>query len=294
MRLVLRWCFGCALALGLLGGASVASGKPRAATKFDEALALFKLGAHAEAAQTFYEAHRLTPHADALYNAGLSWELAKQRAFAATAYETALQMKLSDAAASDARTRLAKLADVLGRVEVAAPEGSTIRSEPFVVRAASAVFYFEPGRRRIDVTLPGGDYAVRRVDVMPGETAVVLVESAGSQDDAPPTRRPTRETADETAASRGSTERALGWTAIGAAGALSIGAVALGITALRARDDYEASGNRDAAARERAERMRLWTNIAWGGAAAFAVTGGVLLIVGKDDSGGSVALRGSF
>ncbi len=293
-----HWIFTLMLWVGLSSLALSVSAKPRAATKFDEGLALFKQGAHEEAARTFYEAHRIAPHADAMYNAGLSWELAKQRGPAATAYETALQLDLGDKAASDARKRLIRLAALLGRVEVAAPEGSTIRAAPFVVRDGSAVFYFEPGRHRIDVTLPDGDYAVRRVSVVAGDTTVVLVESGGA--DANPPEGEDEEEAQEPSApdvspSAENSYRTLGWASLGVAGALSGAAVVLGMSALSAKDEFEASGNRDGDARERAERLRLWTNLAWGGAAAFAVTGGAVLILAKDDKGTtSVALRGRF
>lgn len=272
-----------------------ALGKPRPADRFDDGLRLFQRGAYTEAAKAFYAAHRAKPHPDALYNAGLAWELSGEPALAATAFAGALELELEPKARRDATKRLERLAPLLGRVEVAAPEGSVLRATPFVVKQASAVFYFQPGRRRIEVELPNGATVVRHVDTHAGVTEVVLVELARQKPevDAPHEAHP----ASAAPRPKGSTaaearDPTLGYVCLGAAGVAAGAAVVLGLQALGARDDFNASGHRDAEARDKAERLRLWTNVAWGTSAALGVTGGVFLIFTGDADPGSARLTG--
>src|SRR5215208_164770 len=65
---------------------------------------------------------------------------------------------------------------------------------------------------------------------------------------------------------------------IGAGAACASTAIVLGLSAVSARDDFDASGRSDAEARDRAVTLRTWTNVAWGAAAATAATGAVLLL----------------
>jgi hypothetical protein len=75
-----------------------------------------------------------------------------------------------------------------------------------------------------------------------------------------------------------STQQLWGWIALGGGVALSGAAVILGLNALSARDDFENSGRTDGDAHDRAASLRLWTNIAWGGAALTGGTGLYLLL----------------
>ncbi|MEZ4438943.1 MAG: hypothetical protein R3B72_07630 [Polyangiaceae bacterium] len=88
-------------------------------------------------------------------------------------------------------------------------------------------------------------------------------------------------------------------------GAIAGGAaIGVGVQALAARDDYDASGNRDADARSKAASLRTVTNVLWAGAGALAIAGTVMVIVGWEDEGdasvsleigpASLGLRGRF
>jgi hypothetical protein len=74
------------------------------------------------------------------------------------------------------------------------------------------------------------------------------------------------------------TQRTWGFVALGAGAVLAGTAIFLGTRTLAARDDYNASGLHDVDAHDRAVSLRLWTNVAWGGAALGAGTGVVLLL----------------
>ncbi len=136
-----------AVALALFSVSTRVEARPKAASIFERGLAHYRNKEFSEAAADFYKAYQLSPHADSLYNAGLAWELAGDKANAATAYETVLQDELHPEALADARARLNRLSPDLARVEVAAPDGATIRVPPFVIEKSKAVVYFEPGRR---------------------------------------------------------------------------------------------------------------------------------------------------
>ncbi len=294
-----RW-----LATALLMAATFSSGAHAQSTpakrKFEKGIELFQRGAHGDAAQSFYAAYRLSPHPDSLYNAGLAWELAGSLAKAATAYEISLEGDLKPKAREDATRRLRQLAGELGRVELSVPEGSTVRVLGFVIRTPSTTLYLEPGQHRIGVTLRNGASADRRVATEAGETTVVLVELPRGDGASPPEPSEVATPKPRAKEQSGNSTATIGWIALGVAGAASGAAVVLGIQALRARDQYEGSRNTDGDARQRAEELRLWTNIAWGTAALSGASGAVILMTLPSDGAQAgmpmpgVAVRGRF
>ncbi|GMV14070.1 MAG: hypothetical protein AMXMBFR56_22940 [Polyangiaceae bacterium] len=287
-----------AVVLALLASSAAASEPTEAAAAFDEGMGHYRRKAYTEAAQAFFRAYRLEPSADAAYNAGLAWELSGKTALAATAYLVALARELEPGAAADARARVERLAPELGRIEVSAPEGARVGVPPFELEANHAVFYLEPGRHEIGVRLRDGTARVRRVDAAAGRTTVLLIEEARREAAEPSAPRPDPPRSERS--SRGDYATA-GWISVGVGAAAAGVAVVLGVQALGARDDFNASGHRDADARDRAERLRTFTNVAWG-VAGLAAAGGVgLLLFAPSESTdvarlrpSGVALRGQF
>lgn len=285
----------CVFAVLCLLGEPARAKKPDPGEKFNEGLSLFQAGQHEEAADALYEAYRARPHAAALYNAGLAWQLAGDLGRAATAYSLALEMKLGDSARADARKRLDELGSSVGRIEVGAPEGATIRSAPFLVHDSSAVFYLSPGKHRIDVKLVSGVWVVRRVVAEAGQTTVVLVEANSSERD--PEAVPQHTVSKPKDRAGEPPDRTLGYLALGGAALAAGTATVLGIEALRARDKFDASGHTSESARDRAAKYRLWTNIAWVSAAALGASGAVYLIMIDDDTSGAtteIGVTGRF
>ena len=268
----------------------VAAADPaEAARAFDEGLGHYRRKAFSDAADAFFRAYRLKPSADAAFNAGLAWQLAGRSALSATAYEVALAHKLDANAAADARARLSKLAADLGRIEVSAPEGSRVRVSPFVLGANHAVFYLDPGQSEVSVTLRDGSERVRHVVAIAGQTTVVLVEEVAPKVAEPPAAPVTREPARTT-----SPLQTAGWISLGVAAVATGAAIYLGVSALSARDDYDASKHRDPEARLRAQRLKNQTNVAWA-IAGITAAGGVGLVVfapPQSSSGASAAFRG--
>jgi tetratricopeptide (TPR) repeat protein len=269
----------------------------QARASFDRGLSLYKRGNYDEAAAAFMRAYRMVPHVDSLYNAGLAFELAGEKATAATAYVIALDKELRPAAREDASQRLGRLSRELGRIEISVPDGAKISVPPFSLPGTDAVFYLEPGRHRVLITLEDGTPLSRGVDAVANDTTVVLVERPrpGSVDpelgDAGGSKQP-----GAVPASSSRDLRTLGWVSIGVSAAAAGAAVLLGLEAISAKDDYDASGYRNGDDRARAERLMLWTNIAWATAAVTGVAGGVLLYTSRDDAGttSGFQLRGRF
>jgi len=287
-----------AFVLCLVASPALAREPSAAADAFDEGIGHYRRKAYSDAAEAFLRAYRLEPSADAAYNAGLAWQLAGKSALAATAYQVALTRGLEPAAATDARARIEGLAPELGRVEVSAPEGALVRVPPFLLEANHAVFFLEPGRHEVRVTLRGGARRARRVDAEAGRTSVLLVEETDREHPSSPATKPR---ADIEPPSSSSAATTAGWVAVGAGAAIAGVAVFLGVQALDARDEYNASGHRDAAARARAARLRTYTNVAWGVAGVVGAAGvGLLVFAPSAPSTGAaalprgVAVRGRF
>ena len=289
-------------ALFVLCLASTALAKPDAAKSFDEGLAHYRRHEYSEAAAAFFKAYKSSPTADALYNAGLAWELAGDAATAATAYELAVTLDLSDEALEDARTRLERLTPTLGRVEVSAPERATVRSKPFVFKASRAVIYLDPGRHRISVSLDSGRQVDKTVTAAAGATTVLLVESSSSSDQDLPDEEPTESAPTHTPDAAGSPPpwSTIGWVTLGVATAAAVGAVYFGVETLQARDEFNNSDHKSTPARDRAERNMKWANICWATAAITGAGGaGILLLAPRDEQNKAaflprVVLRGTF
>ncbi len=241
---------------------------------FRQGEAAFRRGDSRVAAESFEQAHRLIPHGATVYNAGLAWAAAGERARAAQAFDEALERGgLSDNQAKDARKRLRELRPTLGRVRIAAPAGSSVNVAHLRGENAPVSVFLVPGTYQIEVTLEDGQSLSETRDVSLGDQEVVI--------------RPPQEDSERVAAP--SSRRTYGWVAVGGAVALSSAGVYLGIEALDARDQFNESGHTDADAHDRAASLRLWTNVAWAAAGASAVTGIVLLMGSESDEGESTS-----
>jgi hypothetical protein len=291
--------FLCTL-LSLFLATAVLQAKPKAASVFEQGMAHYRRGEFTEAAAAFFRAYKLTPHADSLYNAALAWELAGEKATAATAYEMIKDDELHAEALADARSKLEKLAKELGRVEVEIPPGATVKVPPFAIEKTKTVFYFEPGTQTVKVSLSNGARVSRPVNAVAGETTVVVVTAVAGDDESEeaseePDPAPDRKLDKKPQESAGGLTT-LGWVSLGVAAAATGAAIFLGLETLSARDDYNASGHKDLAARDRAKSFMRWTNVAWVTAAITAGTGvGILLLAPKEgDSAAGVLLHGHF
>ncbi len=283
------------LALALFLGAWVSAGNAGAAGSEKTAAENFQAGvtayAHGEfraAAALFEGAYRTQPRGAAVYNAGLAWESAGEPTRAADAYAAALaRSDLSDEQGRDARTRLAALERSLGRLHVTAPAGTSAAIDR-VSYGGSVAAHVLAGDHEVQVVFGDGRGETRRVVVAAGSLTVVEFMTPPSPPVSraavvvPPKPRPHPPAAAPAPLWSTFSRGTVGWIALGASVPLVATAGVLGQSALRSRDDYDASGHTNQGLRDTAASLRLWTNVAWIAGAAAAGAGIYLLLTPTD------------
>jgi hypothetical protein len=247
-----------------------------AAQLFRSASAAFSRGEHRAAAIGFEEANRRVPHAATLFNAAVAWSAAGEKARSAGALRAALEAPgLTPAKERDIRARLRPLEAELARAQVEGPPGARVWLAHVQGGPLPALIYVAPGEHDVAVERPDGDRQVKRVTLTAGQMETITFEAPRAPDPAPTAPPPSSSPPDE---APGRTPRVLGWVGLGT-GAAAFGAgVVLGVNALSARDEFEASGRLDVEAHDRAASLRMWTNVVWVGAGVLGAAGVVLLV----------------
>lgn len=267
-----------------------------AAAMFHEALAAFGRGDYRASAVTFEAAFAADPRGAAVYNAGRAWEAAKEPGRAATNYARALTFTDLDARQREsASRRLSELAPTLLRVEVSGPPSASIDVGPLKgAKPPIAVFLAPGGDHEIRVRYGSGaeekralrGEAGQRMEVSFAEPSAASPKE--SESEPPPLPRAKPE-------SRARPLVVAGAVGLGVAAACGGAAIALGALTLGARDDFDASGRRDAELRDRAVTLRTSTNAVWIAAGALAATGSVVLVVAATrDASPKVAIGPGF
>lgn len=262
------------LTMALCSTAAAVDDERTAEEFFTAAATAYHRGEFRAAAEAFESAHAHAPRAATILNAGRAWDEAREPARAATAYRSALQLGgLGPDDATHAKSRLDALEPQLARLRLSGPAGSMVSADAFGKIALPATVYVLPGEHELRVLLADGTTHSRRVGVKTGEHAFSLAPPPATPPPKPPkaTPPPPRDTGT-------SAQVVWGWIGIGAGTAAAGAAILLGVEALDARDRYDASDHRDAQARDDAESLRLWTNVAWAGAAVLAGTGVTLVL----------------
>jgi tetratricopeptide (TPR) repeat protein len=248
-----------------------------AAALFQEAEAAFGRGDYRASAVAFEAAFAADPRGAALYNAGRAWEAAKEPERAATSYARALGFPDLDARQREsADRRMSELGQGLLRVEVSGPPGSVIDAGPSKGAKLPIVVFLAPGERHEIRALYRNGAEEKRT--LQGEAGRRLEVRFAEPITAPPTKRAPPPLA-RSEPTNGPFVVA-GAVGLGAAAVAGGAAVALGVLTLDARDEFDASGRRDAELQDRAVTLRTATNAAWIAAGALAATGSVILIAG--------------
>lgn len=271
--------------LVLIAPPALAEDKKGAAESFRTGAAAYAKKDYRAAALSFEMAHKLSPAAAALYNAGIAWDDAKEPARAADALEAAFLApgELDDKQRADSLARLARLRKGLGRLSVTGEGALRFSVEHAERRAPPAKVFLPPGEHVVLVEV-GASAGKRSVTITAGKETALELSGAEAPKPAPGPS-PSDPPAAPPPAERPKADEGGGLSAqagVGIAfGALALGggaaAIGLGVAALGARDEFVASGNADAAAHDRADALRLGTNVAWAAAGAMAITSAVLL-----------------
>lgn len=275
-----RWFFALVAATTLGGWAATAraDSASEAAEAYSSGSKAYSRGDFCVAAKHFSRAYELAPHGSAAYSAGLAWQGCGNPARAADAYALAAnESEIAPGERDDAKTRLADLEVKLAVLDIRSEEPVKISVAHLTDVATPLHVHVASGRHDLRAVFADGAEVHLEIDAVLGRTIPVSVarpaESPGASDE----KRPTSTQPDE-ATSAGSTQRTLGWVALGGAGAAALTAAFLGTRALAARDEYFDSEFTDGDARKRAASLKTWTNVAWGGAAVLGAAGVTLLL----------------
>jgi hypothetical protein len=260
-----------------------------AAETFRAGEAAYQRGDFEAAAHSFEVSHRLAPHPFALFNSGLAWQAAGKPERAADAFATALELGgLNEMQTADAEQRLAELRKNLGWARIDAPADASLTFGHVTGAKAPTRVHLTPGEHELAVSYPDGHSEQVAVHVQAGEQTDVRVEARPAK---PPAKAPAPIASPSPAAPPdGGALVVGGWVGVGLAVLAGGAAIGMGVAALKGRDDFEASGNTDASAHDRAATLRITTNVAWGVAGAAAVAGTIMLIVGYGDDGSETGL----
>jgi tetratricopeptide (TPR) repeat protein len=271
----------------LVAAALVAASNARAQERASVAAQLFEAAAaasirgdHAAAATAFEQAYRLGPRGATIFNAALSWEAAGKLERAADAYAHALaHTDLAADARERAEQRLTEYRPELGLLVIEAAPGLTFDIAHVTSAKAPVEVHVVPGSYKVVIRDAEGVLAERDVTLAKGER--LGLDLRGKL--APRVREAPRAPAPKPAESAVSTETA-GYVVLGTSALAAGAAIYLGLSALAARDEFVESGETNADAHDRADRLRTFTNVAWIGAGVLAVTGGVLVLVSPSSS----------
>lgn len=317
-----------AAALLLAGPGDAGAGEPEAEAFFRAAKAAYARKEYRPAATAFEAAFREAPHPAAMYNAAIAWELAGEPDRAAEAHHVSLKLsdRLTSEQIKDARARLGRLEKLVATIDVEAPPDARISLGRLERVEPPARFHVLPGAHAVTVTFADGGRASKQVRAVAAQKERVVFTAPSAASDSPTlqganppgTRKelapsagsipPEPDAAPDAAPAdtAGSSSALLvgGWVGTVTGVVLSGAAVGLGIAAVSARDDFDASGYTDVDARDRADVLRTWTNVAWVGAAVAGTVGIVLFIASSVTAAptkaqiritpGGAALRGHF
>jgi tetratricopeptide (TPR) repeat protein len=283
-----------------IGSSWAQTGQTEPARLFKEGQASYAAGNYRAAAESFAAANALAPRGACLYNEGMSWLGAGERARAADAFDQALELEhFEPALEAEARAELSKLQKELATVSLTEPAGG-VASVAHVHDARLPLrFHLEPGTYDVDFKGPGGELGTHPLRAVAGEQLSVRLEVP------PPVVAPPRivEVVRPAPPERRST-RPWGWAAVGLAGVCAGVSTYMGVQALSAKNSYVATNDTDVGAYDRAATLRTATNVGWAVAAVSAAGGAWLLLrsephstvseVRVSASPSAVALRLSF
>ncbi|NUO53296.1 MAG: tetratricopeptide repeat protein [Polyangiaceae bacterium] len=267
---------GFALTIGAVSGARAeptSAQLQQASEHFQRGKRAFDAGRYADAAEAFERAYQTVPDAGTAFNAAVAWENAPELARAGDAYVLALEGGGLDASrAADATRALEAIEKQLPRVTLRTSSPARV-TLAYRTGDAPLVVHPKPGTYEAVVEFPNGTRQTREIEVarMP---LVIHVDAPAA---VPPPRARTVARPEEGSEDVGLASRVIGFVSLGVGASLGGAAIGLGTKALDARDAFDASGRTDADARDEAVTLRTVTNVAWGLAGAFTITGVVLV-----------------
>jgi len=261
-----------------------AAGDPAkiARDRYNAGLQAYQARRFREAALHFEAASAAAPNAVALFIAGQAWELSDQPERAADAFVRCLVLPgLPPDKQQIAKDRVTALQQVLGRVEITAPEGWRVQLDSNTEVGVPATLHGSAGNHMVSVRAPNKPIDHKPVTLVVGQATKLDLtpapEPKKEPDKPPPPPPPPPKPSPPPEEPSGSKlRRSLGFAAIGFGGAGIVSGIVLGLQANDAKDAYVARPSQ--AAYDHASAMQTWTNVAFIGGAVF-LAGGVALVL---------------
>jgi Tetratricopeptide repeat len=273
-----------ALFVATLAHGQNADARRRAAEQFEAGKRAFANGQYVTAAEHFQQAALISPHPATLINAAEAWERAGEPARAVELCDRITAMPYADARFADAAVTMGRrLAPKIATVDVTAPQGGLATIDGGPEMPIPHRFRLPPGKHEAMVTDTARRVRRIAVEVAAGESRTVEPPPTKEPEvapqpvvtpEAPAAPGPPPSAPEKAAASSGSV---LPWVFFGFAGAAAGVGGAFAVLTVASRDDYSAAPNHTTA--DAFYRNRLIANVGLFGAAAFAATGVVILLV---------------
>ncbi len=276
-------------ALQAQAAASGPSDEARAAAReaYGRAQQLFRDGDYAGSEGAFLEAYAAIPNPVVLMGVGESRERAGNVLGAIEAFERYLAERTDAPDAEAVRARVEGLRASLGTLAVSStPDGASVSIDGEATdERTPAEFSLPPGGHSVMLELDDHEDATRQVELTVGAREELSVSLESSVVDEPalgdgtPIEEPGMDDADAT---EGPEDVNTGvWITAGvSAGALLMGTV-LGFLAMSEESDFNSAPTADSA--DRGEKLALFADVAFGVAAAAALTGIILHFTEGDD-----------
>jgi hypothetical protein len=248
--------------------------KDRAARAYEDARKAYEGGAYQAAAVGFERVFHEVPNGASLLAAGRAWEKASEPALAADDYRDAISV--GDLSADDtakAKERLVLLEKGLGRVQVLAPDGTTVSLAHAETVRTPANVHSRPGPIVMVATLPDGTRVTRDIVVERGSDVTVDLRPAPTS---VPPRQPEITSTPERKTHPVSTAA---WITGGAAVASGITAAILAPIFSAKNNDWNQSNRTSQSERDTVVSLQIATDVFFLGACALAATSATLLVV---------------
>jgi len=296
---------GILILVQLFSTAAVAEPDP-AARAFAKGKQLFEEKRYVGAAEAFEEAYRLKPHFMVQCSIARCYENLNRFVLAAERYQQCLKEGAATSKmAAKITASLEAVEAQISRVLVRSPRpGDEVFVDGRSAGQTPSRVALNPGSHVIEVRREGAKPARETVKTLGGEaltlelSPVELAPAPRPEPEAQPVTQPARP--EEKPVKRG-LSRLWFWTGVGVTGALAITAIALGVTTLQARSDYEDAPTKPGLDDFKGKRTA--TNVLWGLTAAAAAGTTVLFFYtdfggrteqGRREARFGLGLRGAF
>jgi tetratricopeptide (TPR) repeat protein len=265
--------------------------RARARELYAQGQRLFKEGSYDAAQSAFEEALRVLPNPVVLLSIAECQSRTEHYEAAIGTLEQYLRERPDAPDIVPVRQQIQALQRIPAEVRVtSAPVGAELSVDGATSgKTTPYVLQLPAGEHEVAAYMPGYDRAAQSLTLHVGEKRALTFSLEPA---APPPPSPVASTT-ETSTYDGRPHRpsALFWTSVGVAGAAFVSGTALGVSALKQKDDFDARPSENGA--DKGERLALFADVCFGIGAAATVTALILYLTSDDEpkSAGTARLQ---